>query len=109
MPPFDPTKIRLYFPELVAHKKIPGGTFRINLEGLPILGSDALEHLLENPQLITNGWKGKWVSFWGDVYRDEDGILCVRTLRWNGATWTHDVFMLSGQWSASHPAALDAR
>jgi len=109
IPTFDPTKMRLYLSPLQeGNGRITGYELRVDLEGVPVLGTDALDRLLAEPLLIPDYWKGKWVFFWGDVFRDADGDLFVRFLYWFDGRWKWNYSWLNGDWNLSHPAAVVA-
>jgi hypothetical protein len=51
------------------------------------LNAIVLDYLLKNADLIPNEWKGKYVVFWGTVYRDAEGLY-VRCLHWCEDGWS---------------------
>jgi hypothetical protein len=71
------------------HKE--GGLIEWNPEKIDLLGelsreslnANVLDYLLENPHLIPEEWKSKYVFFWGTVYSRSTGHKCVRCLGWH--------------------------
>jgi len=104
---WDPTKI---FPYLSDQQKeggvIRGLKLREELKGKPVLNANVLDYLLAHPELIPEDWKDKAVFFWGTIYRDSDGRLCVRYLIWDDGRWNRRYHWLDNGWNASSPAAL---
>ncbi len=104
---FDPTKIKLYLsPNQQDGKRIEGNNLRKELENELTLNATVLDYLLAHPELIPEEWerdeKGviRYIFFWGTVYRNLNGSLCVRYLyffcgRWN---WDYELlyFLLDG-------------
>ena len=90
--------------------RIEGNKLRKELELAkePVLNANVLDYLLANPHLIPEEWKGKYVFFWGTIYRDSIGGLCVRCLRWNGDEWSGSYRWLDDVWHGNYPAALRA-
>ena len=97
--PFIPNKWRLK-----CHKKTGLSTWHPdNIEICPLrnpkikycipniesaLNANALDHLLANPILIPEFWKGKVILFFGTQYYDSVGNICVRYLCWfYGKEW----------------------
>ena len=106
---FDPDRIELHLdPGQKDGQSIQGNELRKALEGQPVLPAHILDFLLENPHLIPESWKSKAVFFWGTIYRDSNGYLCVRCLDWDGERWDWRYYWLDYQWDSSAPAALFA-
>ncbi|MFI5260484.1 MAG: hypothetical protein ACHQU0_01675 [Candidatus Paceibacteria bacterium] len=114
---FDASKIELYFSVAQDQTKgsIGGNELRKELADKPVLNANVLDYLLANPHLIPKEWKGKSIFFWGTIYRDSDGLLCVRCLCWGGNGWRWGRYWLDGGWrrgtigrglSGGGPAAL---
>lgn len=78
----DGKKIEFWLSREQKHGVITGTTLRAKLKDKPVLNANVLDYLLKNPHLIPNSWQGKWVFFWGTIYCDSDGDLCVRCLCW---------------------------
>jgi hypothetical protein len=72
------------------------------------LSANVLDYLLAHPESIPEDWKGKWVYFWGTIYRNADGSLYVRFLFWHGGRWVWDYSWLAGDFRGSRPAAVSA-
>jgi hypothetical protein len=89
-------------------KYIEGNKLRKEMAGKPVLNANVLDYLLKNPHLIPEEWKGKYVFFWGTVYRHRVGDLCVRCLYWDGGRWRWSSYWLDLDWSGYRPAALRA-
>lgn len=104
----DLTKVRvsLYLSESQKNGVITGYELRKELADKPVLNANALEFLLANPHLIPEDWKSKYVFFWGTIYRDGDGSLCVRCLSWVGGRWVWGCRWLDNQWYSDYPAAV---
>ena len=103
---WDPTKVKLYLsPNQQNGKCIKGHKLRKELENKSVLNANVLEFLLAHPELIPEGWKGKAIFFWGTIYRDPDGRLCVYCLDWVGARWARHRDWLCGSWGDGGPAA----
>ena len=89
---------------------IKGHYLRGVLTAKPVLNANILDYLLkpENQHLIPESWKCKYVFFWGDVYRDSYGYLCVRDLCWDGDGWRWDDRWLAYVFDCDSPAAVSA-
>lgn len=83
-----------------------GHMVRKELAGRPVLNAYVLEYLLANPHLIPEEWKGKWVYFWGTVYMNDRGSLCVRCLNWSWGRWRWDSRWLDNGLAARSPAII---
>lgn len=90
-------------------KLVKGYDLKSRLEGQAVLGAQFLDFYLEHPALIPEDWKKKgWIFFWGTIYRDVSGHLCVRYLNWRGARWVSPFNWLGRDWNYRHPAAVSA-
>ena len=104
---FDPAKVKPYFSKKQRYGKVIGGyDLRQELKAQPAFNANLLDFLLKNPRLIPESWKGKAVFFWGTIYRDADGNLCVRCLAWNGSQWCWDCHWLGSRWDGGLTAAV---
>jgi hypothetical protein len=112
---WDATKMTLYLSkEQQDGKWIKGNKLREELRAhnpcnYSAFNANLLDYLLKHQHLIPEDWKGKYVFFWGTVYRRPDGTPCVRCLYCGGRVWLWDVDWLGGGWSDSGPAAVPAR
>lgn len=106
---WNPESISLY---LSAGQKdgkcIEGNKLREELASKPVLNANVLDYLLAHPELIPEEWKGKYVFFWGTIYRGPDGDLDVRDLYWGGGGWYWDYRWLGPGFGDDFPAALSA-
>jgi hypothetical protein len=103
---WDATKVKLYLSKnQKGDKYVQGHKLREELENQPVLNANVLDYLLARPELIPEEWKGKYVFFWGTVYRYSDGYLSVRCLCWGGGRWSwlHD--WLGSSFYCDRPAA----
>lgn len=106
---FDPANVALHLDKGQKDGKMTEGhKLRKALAKQPVLNANVLDYLLANPHLISEEWKGKAVFFWGTIYRNRDGHLCVRYLFWRGDRWASDFYWLDIDWSGDDPAAVDA-
>ena len=99
-------KVRLHLsPNQNKKDGIQGYDLRKELEKEPTLNANVLDYLLSHKELIPEEWKGKTIFFWGTVFRDSDGDLCVRYLYWDGR-WCWGCRWLDSAWDGGLPAAL---
>lgn len=83
-----------------------GYEIRKDLLNKPVLHPNIMDALVENPHLIPENWKkGLFVFFWGAVFNNAHGRLCVRDLNFNGERWCQGYDWLGGVWSELDPAA----
>ncbi len=103
---FDPSKIVLYLDKGQKDGRvIKGHELRKKLADQPMFNANLLDFYLAHSNLIPEEWKGKGVFFWGTIYRNSDGDLCVRGLVWNGSEWSWLYGWLGLGWHGSNPAA----
>lgn len=105
---FDASQINLYLSAAQKKGSIEGNRLRKELADKPALNANVLDYLLANPHLIPEDWKGKYVFFWGTVYRRRGGDLCVRCLFWNDGGWRWSRGWLGRGWDGFNPAAVRA-
>lgn len=106
---WDPSKVTLYLSESQKNGKvIEGNKLRKELKDKPVLNANVLDYLLAHPELIPEEWKGKYIFFWGTIYRGSDGHLGVRCLRWGGARWDWGDDWLGDGWRGGRPALVSA-
>jgi hypothetical protein len=93
-------------------KTIRGHELREELSGKPVLNARILDFLLEHTDYIPESWKKNeagntiYIFFWGTIYRNTDGNLCVRCLYWYGGVWDRYYRWLGSDWNGYRPAAL---
>lgn len=113
----DQSRLRLHFsPNQKDGKVIEGNKLRKELEEnkVPVLNACVLDYLLAHPEIIPEDWKfdengnTRYVYFWGTVYRDPGGNLCVRYLCWGGGAWDWSYDWLGDGWRVRRPAAVSA-
>jgi len=106
---WDPVKVSLHLDKGQQNGKwIEGHKLRKELANKPVLNANVLDYLLANPHLIPEEWKDTLVFFWGTIYRDRDGDLCVRFLYWRSGRWRWSALWLDFDWHDRHPAAVHA-
>ncbi|MDD2647119.1 MAG: hypothetical protein PHV78_03215 [Patescibacteria group bacterium] len=103
----DPNQVELYLANgQKGGKVIRGHELRKELEGKSVFNANLLDWLLAHPQFIPDSWKGKAVFFWGTVYRNANGDLCVRCLYWSGSGWSWNYNWLDYSFYDNNPALL---
>ena len=106
---WNPAEVQLYFSNHQREDRvIKGDKLRKELEDKPVLDADVLDYLLAHPHLIPEEWKGKFVFFWGTIYRDRRGSPCVRCLYWYVGGWLWSYYWLGFDWDGFGPASLRA-
>ena len=103
---FDPAKISLYLSKKQKKGSIEGNDLRKELANQPVLNTNVLDYLLVHPELISEEWKGKYIFFWGTIYRSSDGNLYVRYLYWYGSGWHWGYDWLASDFVSDNPVAL---
>ena len=105
---FDASKVGLYLStrQTEGEKRIGGHDLRKELADKPVLNANVLDYLLAHPELIPDAWKGKYLYFWGTIYRDSDGSLCVRCLYWSDGRWDWGYDWLGRRFGGQGPSAL---
>jgi len=101
--------VELYLSDEQKKGPIKGNELRKLLKDKPVLNANILDYLLAHSELIPEEWKGKAIFFWGTIYRDSDGDLCVRCLYWDGYGWSWDGDWLDGYFFGSSPAVLSRK
>ena len=103
-------KVGLFLAKKQKKRLIDGHELRKELKNKPVLKANVLDYLRAHPGLIPEEWKNKAVFFWGTVYCDPGGSLCVRCLCWDGdgGHWFCDWCWLGDVWDADGPAAVSA-
>jgi len=115
---WDPTRVRFHLSN--GQKKngnvIEGNKLRKEIAKLSGYNANLLDFLLkkENQHLIPEEWKQdekgntRYIYFWGTIYRDSDGDLCVRYLCWFGTRWDWSCYWLGDDWYDNGPALVPA-
>jgi hypothetical protein len=88
---------------------IQGHNLYEELKTLPVFNANLLDFSLKHPELIPEDWKGKAIFFWGTIYSDGGGGLCVRCLDWDGEQWFGSCHWLDDYFRGRNPAAVRAR
>ncbi len=103
---WDPEKVRLYLSSGQCGRVIEGNELRKELEEKPVLNANVLDFLLkkENQHLIPNEWKGKLIFFWGTLFRNSRGNLCVCCLSWFDGEWCWRYDLIDRIWGSNSPA-----
>jgi len=91
---FDPKQVDFFLSSGQKDGKVvEGNELRKELVKKPVFNANVLDYLLAHPELIPDEWKTdgngdtRYIFFWGTVYRDRDGYLCVRCLYF-GDKWS---------------------
>ncbi|MFA5009729.1 MAG: hypothetical protein WC553_00660 [Patescibacteria group bacterium] len=85
---WNPEKIQLYLSNAQNdNSDIEGHELCRELKGKRVLNDCVLDWLIAHPEFIPEEWKGKYIFFWGTIYRDSSGYLRVRFLYWDGGRW----------------------
>ena len=103
---FNPEKISLYLSKKQKKGSIKGNDLRKELANQPNLNANVLDYLLAHPELIPEEWKGKYIFFWGTIYRNSGGSLVVRYLYWDGSKCFWYYHWLASGFDSDNPAAL---
>ncbi len=110
---WDPTKICLFLSERQkCGALVVGNKLRKELARSPTMNANVLSFLLKNPHLIPEDWKydergnTRYIFFWGTIYRDVSGQLCVPYLCWNSSVWVQNYHRLKYVFTYIHPAAM---
>jgi hypothetical protein len=104
---WNPEKIQLYLSDGQKDGRyIEGNKLRKELKSKKVLNACVLDWLLAHPEFIPEEWKGKYIYFWGTIYRRSGGDLCVRCLCWRDGRWDWYCRWLGGGWRFSGPAAV---
>ena len=106
---FDPEKVVLYLDEGQQDGgMIVGNELRQKLAGKGAYNANLLDFYLANPHLIPEEWKGKFIFFWGTIYRYSSGDLYVRYFYWNGVRWNWNYYWLDDDFDGHNPAVVPA-
>lgn len=111
---WDPTKIEL---KLFGNQCNPGGSIYgqeiwRQLERTPFFNANLLDYLIGNPYLIPEEWKVtssgeiQYIFFWGTIFTDDNGGLCVACLYWNGYYWDKGYKLILSDWLPTDVSAV---
>ena len=105
---WDPKKVQLWITDRrKIGKYIWGETIREEVANKTPFNANVLDYLFAHPELIPEEWKDKCqIHFWGTIYRDLHGNLCVRCLGWGGTRWSRSNRWIHYDWLGPHPTAL---
>lgn len=105
---FDSAHVRLYRDTSQEKFGIKGTHLYGKLKNASVMNELMLEWYLTNPQHISEEWKGKFVFFWGTIYRNFSGKLCVRCLFWSGLQWSTGFYSFGSDFRSESFAAVRA-
>ncbi|HCC83342.1 TPA: hypothetical protein DEP96_00670 [Candidatus Uhrbacteria bacterium] len=105
----NPAEVKFYRDSRQGQTSYLKGTLlKEALEGQPVMPAKLLDWYSANPGEIPESWKGQAVFFWGTIYSDGYGNLCVRYLGWDGGRWDAYYDYLDAAWDAGSPALVSA-
>jgi len=102
---FDISKVELYLSEKQKTGYIKGEELLRELKPKTVLTSHFLKYFLDNPELIPEEWKGKYIYFWGTLLRNPGGRRSVLYFYWFGGRWSWVYSWLDSDW---HDDSLSA-
>lgn len=109
----DGKKILLHRSERQMNGKfVVGHELRKELDGKPVLNACIQDFLMANQEFIPEDWKKDdagntiYIFFWGTIFRDADGSLCVRCLYFKDDGWRQDYDWLIDDWYGVSLAAI---
>lgn len=100
---WNPKKVKLWLSDQQKNGYVTGNVLRKEVPNP--LNANVLEYLFIHQELIPEEWEGKYVFFWGTIFRDSHGRLCVRYLYWDDGAWRRDYRWLVLDWDVLRPAA----
>lgn len=110
---WNPEAVKLHLsPNQLNGKQIEGNKLRKELAKEPVLNANILDYLIRHPHLIPEAWKvdeqgnTRYIYFWGTIYRDAGGDLCVRCLCFGSGRWLWSSYWLGHGWDSHDPAAV---
>lgn len=86
-------------------RTIKGYKLREELKSKLSLNACIKDALLINPELIPDEWKGGSTHFWGTIFRNASGFLCVVCLYWCDSGWGWSYRFLGSDWDKNMSAA----
>lgn len=102
-------KVGLYVPDQQKNGKFVGNELRDLMKDQSVFNANLLDYLLARPALIPDKWKQKSIYFWGTIFRNEYGELCVRYMHSRDGLWRGDYRRLSKFWYPFEPAVVNNR
>lgn len=106
---WNPENFKLYLSEKQKTGYIQGHELRKEVEKQNPLNATVLDWLVEHPEEYPEEWKGKYIYFWGTIFRDpSDDDLCVRCGYWDGDRVVSSCYWLDDDWRGGSPAASSA-
>jgi len=109
---WDSARVEMYLSEKQksGNRCISGDELREELKSQSVMNATVLKYLYrsENRHLIPDEWKdGRKVCFWGTIYREDDGDLCVMFLCWYGSSgWGYGHKSVDSAFDADCPAVV---
>ena len=67
--------------------------------------ASVLDYLIKHPESYPEDWKGRYVYFWGTIFRSSDGSLCVRSGYWSVGEVVSNYGWLFIGWNGLSPSA----
>ncbi len=106
---FSLSAVRLYLNEQQeTNGSVSGEQLSEELKNKSALNTNVLDWLLANPKHIPEEWKKETIFFWGTIYHNGFGDLCVRALKWDNFRWDWVYQRLCYNFYGDSPAALRA-
>jgi len=102
-------KLGLYIPDQQKSFTVVGTKLRDLMKDQAVFNANLLDFLLARPGFIPDEWKHKCIYFWGTIFCNEYGELCVRYLCRRDGLWRGDYRRLSKDWYPHEPAAVNNR
>ena len=109
---WNPNEIQFYLSKRQMKGTINGNKLSTKLTGKPVFNANLLDWLLIHQNLIPEEWKHdehgctRYIFFWGTIYRNSSGALCIRYIYPFGGKWDWDLLWLGHDWNVQYPAAL---
>ncbi len=72
---FNPNMVDLYLSDEQKKGSTEGNDLRKKIETKNPYNANLLDFYLAHPELIPESWKGKFIFFWGTIYRGDDNNL----------------------------------
>lgn len=85
---------------------LTGTVLRERLKGQKPLNACVLDYLEAHPEKTPEEWKGKYIFFWGTIFRGSSGGLFVRYWCWSEGRWQSYFSWLGYGWDGNYPSAV---